>query len=415
MTPYQPTAETGVHRTAKLLIVIATAISLIAVIACSGDEPPPTDRPDRSQPQVEKTIEAMDAEIAALQTEIAESQGTPRVERPTRSTQPTPRKSSPTPKPTETPTPIVIARPTGPGICGRSPEIQGAIIHYLNVNLCQAITTPELFRLTNLEVGMVTARAGDFAGLVNVKELNINANDIDPGAFIGLDSLTKMTLTMPAQGTISQEAFNGLPNLTEINITAHHSLKIETSSIAGMPSLETLEIDMPSPGKVLPGALQNLPELETLEIKWRSAREEGPAVNTLGKMEPLPSLEQLSLTFVNDYSDRGNLPPIGPNTLTPFPNLKYLNIYGSGDNRITLNAGSFTNNPNLTEIAISGRITNARNAFKSLHKLEELRISTPDGAEEIELALSPNSPLMKDILNRDKEPRGYKVIPPGAD
>ena len=124
MNPHQPKAGTGVHRTAKLLLAIATAISLTMVIACSGDEPPPTDRPDRSQPQVEKTIEAMDAEIAALQTEIAESHGTPRVERPTRNTQPTPRKSSPTPKPTETPTPIVIARPTGPGICGRSPEIQ---------------------------------------------------------------------------------------------------------------------------------------------------------------------------------------------------------------------------------------------------------------------------------------------------
>ena len=182
-----------------------------------------------------------------------------------------------------------------------------------------------------------------------------------------------------------------------------------------MPALETLEIETGSPGKVLPGALQNLPELETLEIKWRSAREEGPAVNTLGKMEQLPSLKRLTLTSVNGRSDRGDLPPIGPHTLSSFPNLEYLNIHGSGDNRVTLNADSFTNNPNLTEIAISGRITNAKNAFKSLHKLEELRISTPDGAEEIELALSPNSPLMKDILNRDKEPRGYKVIPPGAD
>ena len=415
MTSNRPTAGNGVHRTAKLLLAIATAISLTIAIACSGEESPPTDRPDKDQQKLAQTIEAVTGQLTALQTETAKSQNALPMERPTRNAQPTPGKSSPTSKPPATPTPIVIARPTGPGICGRSPEIQTTIIHYLGVSLCQAITTPELFRLTNLEVGMVTARAGDFAGLVNVKELNIHAKDIDPGAFIGLDSLTKMTLTMPAQGNISQAAFNGLPNLTEIKITAHHSLKIETSSIAGMPALETLEIDTRSPGKVLPRALQNLPELETLEIKWRSATEEGPAVNTLGKMEPLPSLEQLSLTFVSDYGDRGNLPPIGPNTLTPFPKLKYLNIYGSGDNRITLNADSFTNNPNLTEIAISGRITNARNAFKNLQKLEELRISTPDGPEEIELALSPNSPLMKDILNRDKEPRGYKVIPPGAD
>ena len=415
MNPHRPTPRNRVHRTARLLLAIATALTLTMVIACSGDEPPPTDRPDRSQPQLEKTIEALDTEIAALQTETVSSQSTPGVGIPKKDGQPSPAGKTQTPQLTKTPTPVVIARPTGPGICGRSPEIQTAIIYYLNVSLCQAITTPELFRLTNLEVGMVTARAGDFAGLVNVKELNINAKDIDPGAFIGLDSLTKMTLTMPAQGTISQAAFNGLPNLTEIIITADHSLKIETSSIAGMPALETLEIETRSPGKFLPGALQNLPELETLEIEWISAREKGPAVNTLGKMEPLPSLQQLSLTFTVNYGHWGNLPPIGPNTLTPFPKLEYLNIHGPGDNRVTLNADSFTNNPNLTKIAISGRITNARNAFKSLQQLEELHISTPDGAEEIELARSPNSPLMKDILNRDKEPRGYKVIPPGAD
>ena len=33
----------------------------------------------------------------------------------------------------------------------------------------------------------------------------------------------------------------------------------------------------------------------------------------------------------------------------------------------------------------------------------------------VEVALSPNSPLMKDILNGDKKPNGYRVIPLGAD
>ena len=33
----------------------------------------------------------------------------------------------------------------------------------------------------------------------------------------------------------------------------------------------------------------------------------------------------------------------------------------------------------------------------------------------VEVALSPNSPLMKDILNGDRKPKGYRVIPPGAD
>ena len=262
---------------------------------------------------------------------------------------------------------------------------------------------------------MVTARAGDFAGLVNVKELTINAKDIDPGAFIGLDSLTKMTLTMPAQGTISQEAFNGLPNLTEINIDGppfsedRNIINSRNAIPRNSGNRYAIPWKSPARGIAKPAGAGNTRN----KVAFRQRRGPGskhPRQNgaTTIPGATVPDIRQRL------QRPRRNLPPIGPNTLTPFPNLKYLNIYGSGDNRITLNAGSFTNNPNLTEIAISGRITNARNAFKSLHKLEELRISTPDGAEEIELALSPNSPLMKDILNRDKEPPRIQGDTPGS-
>ena len=90
MNPHRPTAGNGVHRTAKLLFAMATAITLAVVIACSGNEPPPTDSPDRSQPQLEQTIEAMTDEITALQTETAESKGTANGDRETANTYPTP-------------------------------------------------------------------------------------------------------------------------------------------------------------------------------------------------------------------------------------------------------------------------------------------------------------------------------------
>ena len=246
MNSHRPTAETGVHRTARLLLATATAIILVAIIACSGEEPPPTDRPDRSQAQLAQTIEAMDTEIAALQTktaesdrrqpqleqtlealdtkiaalqnETAESQSTPSVERPARSTQPTPGKSSPTPKPPAIPTPIVIARPTGPGICGRSPEIQTAIIHYLNVNLCQAITAPELFRITGLMVAMNTAKAGDFQGLTNVQTLQVSAKNVESRAFTQMESLKTITLTIQDEGTIAIGAFQQLPSLHNMEL-----------------------------------------------------------------------------------------------------------------------------------------------------------------------------------------------------
>ena len=59
MNPHRPTAGNGVHRTTKLLLAIATAITLTVVIACSAEEPPPTDRPDKDQQKLVQTIEAV--------------------------------------------------------------------------------------------------------------------------------------------------------------------------------------------------------------------------------------------------------------------------------------------------------------------------------------------------------------------
>ena len=90
MKPHRPKAGTGVHRTARLLLAIATAISLTMVIACSGEEPPPTDRPDKDQQKLAQTIEAVTGQLTALQTETADSQGTANGDRQTANTQPAP-------------------------------------------------------------------------------------------------------------------------------------------------------------------------------------------------------------------------------------------------------------------------------------------------------------------------------------
>ena len=78
---------------------------------------------------------------------------------------------------------------------------------------------------------------------------------------------------------------------------------------------------------------------------------------------------------------------------------------------------TFKNNGKLESIQI--RVDSDRKAvyadkdtFVRLDALESLSVSTWG---EIELSLSPNSPLFKDILNGNKSPQGYTVLPPGAD
>ena len=108
MTAQWLAAGTKIHRTTRILPAIATAISLTVFIACSGNEPPPTDRPDRDQQRLSQTIEAMTQELTALQTETAESRGTPAGDNSSRNAHPAPTERAQTPQLTETPPQVVV-------------------------------------------------------------------------------------------------------------------------------------------------------------------------------------------------------------------------------------------------------------------------------------------------------------------
>ena len=57
-----------------------------------------------------------------------------------------------------------------------------------------------------------------------------------------------------------------------------------------------------------------------------------------------------------------------------------------------------------------------RHTFARLQSLERLTVSNRGDSREnrLELSISPNSPLMREILNRNRSPDGYELIPPGA-
>ena len=59
MTHYQSTASKRTRTTVQLLIVAMTAAVIIAVTACSGEQPQPTARPQTTDERPAQTIEAM--------------------------------------------------------------------------------------------------------------------------------------------------------------------------------------------------------------------------------------------------------------------------------------------------------------------------------------------------------------------
>ena len=283
-----------------------------------------------------------------------------------------------TPRPTgkTVATPVPPPALTGPGICGRSPTIQNKLLDVLKIPSCQAITEPELFRITEgMTIRFETPpRPGDFTGLVNLRELSIEVMEgatLPAGVFHGLDNLRTLTISM--QG----------------NEDGHST--IEPGAFAGMSSLEVLQI--------------NWPINSSNQRRWP----------TLPPLDHIPTLELLSVAtggWVFIPQERH---------LRGLPNLQTLAIRGNDYSENTprwfrLEANLFENNTVLEVVEISldtynTQIVIARDTLSQLHSLTEISLNPYSDSE---ISLSPNSPLMKDILNGRKSPDGYTLIPPGA-
>ena len=238
MTRYQPTPSKRTRNIAQLLTVAMSVAVIAAITACSGDQPPPTHRPQRVDPGPMATIEAMALQMAALQTQAAEPGDTGAGDQPQPTEEPatavTPATQTPDPTATEEPTPTILAIPTpgGEGICGRSPTVQEAILLTLRTSSCRYVTTDELYRIQcfrNLKGNCTTPKwswseegpkQGDFAGLVNLQKLTITGDfTLQEGTFAG-SVIENLSLNVNAinPGTFSGSAINEL-DLTVEEIT----------------------------------------------------------------------------------------------------------------------------------------------------------------------------------------------------
>ena len=201
MTRYQSTASKRTLPIPQLLIAAMTAAFIIAATACSGEQPPPTRHPQTGDQSPAQTMEAMAQEIEVLQTkaavptEPAEPDNPDNPDDPRHTVQPALTITPATPQPTVPPTRVVIPTPSGPGICGRSPEVQQVILDTLRTSSCRLISNEELYRITSLsKTQFDTLRPGDLAGLVNLEGLSITGNEPLPaGAFAGA-SIEKLNI-----------------------------------------------------------------------------------------------------------------------------------------------------------------------------------------------------------------------------
>ena len=226
-----------------------------------------------------------------------------------------------------------------------------------------------------------------------------------------MEKLSRLTISISGKGstTIDPGALNGLDSLKELHIKSDGILTISTDFATNLPELQKLEIETGANSHVEKHAINNLTKLESLTIYLRESSSDGrPVRSTMGQIGDLPNLKSLYI------SGRGAA--IQPDAFQNLPKLESLNASGY---RINLSETTFQHNTRLRLIRLgSSSIPGIRTAFRNMERLENLSISisTDSGDQKKpEITLSPKSPLMRDILNQERSPNGYTVIPPGGE
>ena len=195
-------------------LAILTIIGILALAGCSGS--------GESSPPIDPTAESSETSFLAEPGKLSREGKAPET-RPSKAKNGAKTKEIKTPKADPGPTPVTIA---GPGICGRTPEIQNALINELNIASCRAINDTELYRVREISFDTESIKPGDLTGFVNLKTLSISGlnEPMMPGVFAGLESLTSLHIEMrlleeqEETATFGAKAFQGMPELKDLRI-----------------------------------------------------------------------------------------------------------------------------------------------------------------------------------------------------
>ena len=200
-----------------------------------------------------------------------------------------------------------------PGICGRTPEVQVALIRAIAVEgprmPCGSINSWELYRLRRLQVDADYLLPGDFRDLLGLRELDVTVGNRFPlvtGVFQGMPSLRRMEVTfVRSRGDFTDRTallepgvFDDLGALERLEINGRHSqtgLRLDGRNLRGLEGLWELDVD--SVSSITPGALSDLQGLRRLRLTAAytppSGRPEETPVLPPGLLEPLPALSDV--------------------------------------------------------------------------------------------------------------------------
>ena len=141
-----------------------------------------------------------------------------------------------------------------PGICGRTQKVHEAIVYYLEdlysvERTCAEVNVADLERFTqSLDMpseNIGSLKSGDFAGLSNLRTLNLASNTfttLPADVFSGLTSLGDLVLNSGALSSIDARAFSGLTTLTALKLERNDLIALPGTVFSGLTALSTIDL-----------------------------------------------------------------------------------------------------------------------------------------------------------------------------
>ena len=232
------------------------------------------------------------------------------------------------------------------GVCNRTPAVSAEIARKARVESCAEVTDEMLGGVFFLDLGgkgITRLRSGDFDGLVALRGLYLNVNQLEelpPDIFQGLPSLLTLWLAYNPLGELPPEIFAGLTNLS--------SLALSRTDLAALP----------------PGVFDDLTSLEGLYLDWNS-------------LESLPRDAFTALSNLRVLNLRENeLAELPPGLLQPTSRLEEL---WAGSNRLNhVSEGVFEGLSKLKTLDLNTNLIRgfSPRAFEGLSDLEGIRLET---------------------------------------
>ena len=260
-----------------------------------------------------------------------------------------------------------VTRDSAANVCSRTPKVRDEIVEVLRENEdCSEITVADLLKVTRLNfvrTGLEALQSHDFAGLTELRTLELSSNNLSSlpaGVFADLAALEQLDLRLNLLSDLPPAVFAGLSELKALYLARNYLSELPAGIFSDLTTLERLTLHENRLSSLSPDSFSGLSALRVFDLSYNP-------VSSIPAdfFSELSTLQELILTEL----DLDSLPP------EIFSGLPALQTLWLNANRLTsLPPEIFSGLPALQSLRLSGnRLTSLPpGIFLNLVQLEDL-------------------------------------------